>query len=58
MLESRNQAIDDLQREVKLKDKTLQERQEQLSILLQAMEQLNGSHVEIGGQADHESQLR
>ena len=38
----RNQVVGELEREVKQKEKMLAERQEQLSILLSAMEQNHG----------------
>ena len=42
----RNQVVGELEREVKQKEKMLAERQEQLSILLSAMEQNHGQSVE------------
>jgi len=38
VLESRNQLVSELEREVKQKERVLSERQEQMSVLLSAME--------------------
>jgi hypothetical protein len=61
LLETRNQVINELEREAKQKERILAERQEQLSVLLSAMESYQTQRPESGRSklsTDEDSSLR